>query len=118
MRFVDRVVVVTGGGSGIGAVMARMFAAEGAAVVVADWNADAARATVGSIEDGIGRAKSVTADISAPADVERLVATALSTFGRIDVLVNNAAVADGDDILLTEPEAWDHDVAVVLKIGR
>lgn len=95
--------------------MARMFAAEGAAVVVADWNADAARGTVGSIADGNGRAKAVTADISAPADVERLVDVALSTFDRIDVLVNNAAVADGDDVLLTEPGTWDHDVAVVLS---
>jgi len=115
MRFVDRVVVITGGGSGIGAVMARMFAAEGAAVVVADWDEEAARATVGSIEDGHGRAKAVTADISAPADVDRLVDAALNAFDRIDVLVNNAAVADSDDLLLTEPGAWDHDVAVVLS---
>jgi NAD(P)-dependent dehydrogenase (short-subunit alcohol dehydrogenase family) len=115
MRFVDRVVVITGGGSGIGAVMARMFAAEGAAVVVADWDEDAARETIGSMKDGDGRAQAVVADISAPADVDRLVDVALNTFSRIDVLVNNAAVADSDDLLLTEPEAWDHDVAVVLS---
>ncbi len=115
MRFVDRVVVITGGGSGIGAVMARLFAGEGAATVVADWNEGAAQRTVASIEEVDGTAASVTADVSTPDGVDHIVDVAVSTFGRVDVLVNNAAVADGDDVLLTEPETWDHDVAVVMS---
>lgn len=115
MHFTDRVAVVTGGGSGIGQVIARMFAAEGAAVVVVDWNREAARDSAAAIEKMGGRAQAVSADISVPDDVDRVVRVALSTFGQIDVLVNNAAVADSDDILLTDPDAWDHDVAVVLK---
>ena len=114
MRFADRVVIITGGGSGIGAVMTHMFAAEGASVVIADWNEEAARDLAASIEAKGGRAVAVTADISVPADAARVAAEALENYGKISVLVNNAAIADGDDILLTEPETWDHDVAVVL----
>jgi NAD(P)-dependent dehydrogenase (short-subunit alcohol dehydrogenase family) len=115
MRFVDQVAIITGGGSGIGRVIARMFAAEGAAVVVADWDPGAAQDSAASIEAEGGRARAVKADISAPDDVDHVISVALSTFGQIDVLVNNAAIADSDDVLLTEPAAWDHDVAVVLK---
>lgn len=115
MRFVDQVAIITGGGSGIGRVIARMFAAEGAAVVVADWDTGAAQDSAASIEAEGGRARAVKADISAPDDVDYVISVALSTFGQIDVLVNNAAIADSDDVLLTEPAAWDHDVAVVLK---
>ncbi len=115
MRFVDRVAIITGGGSGIGRVIARMFAAEGAAVVVADWDPEAAQDSAASIETEGGRARAVKADISAPDDVDHVISVALSTYGQIDVLVNNAAIAESDDVLLTEPEAWDHDVAVVLK---
>lgn len=114
MRFTDKVVIVTGGGSGIGEVMARMFAADGAKVVVADWNGEAARATSASIESDGGIATAVQADISDPEDVDDVIETTMKRFDRIDVLVNNAAVADTDDLLLTEPAGWDHDVSVVL----
>ena len=71
MRFVDQVAIITGGGSGIGRVIARMFAAEGAAVVVADWDPGAAQDSAASIEAEGGRARAVKADISAPDDVDK-----------------------------------------------
>jgi NAD(P)-dependent dehydrogenase (short-subunit alcohol dehydrogenase family) len=115
MRFQDRVVLVTGSGSGIGKVMAMRFAAEGASVVVVDRKGEAAEAVAGEIRGLGGAANAVTADVSVPEDVERLAAAAGESFGRVDVLVNNAAIADGDDILLMDEPTWTRDVDVVLK---
>ncbi len=115
MRYADKVAIITGGGSGIGLVMARKFAEEGAGVVVADWNATAAHDSAAAIESSGGKAMAVHGDVSDPHDVDRIVSAALERFEQVDVLVNNAAVADSDDILLTEPDTWDHDVGVVLR---
>lgn len=115
MRFSNSVVIVTGGGSGIGAVMARMFATEGAAVVIADWNEEAANETARTIVGQGGRSQAVHADISTPEGAEHIVETALQNYGTVDTLINNAAIADGDGVLETEPEVWARDVAVVLN---
>lgn len=114
-RFEGRVVVVTGSGSGIGAVMARMFAEEGAAVAVVDWNAEAAEESAAAIRNLGQRAEALAADVSDPDDVDELFERLTDRLGQVDVLVNNAAIADGDDVLLTEPQVWDRDVAVVLR---
>ena len=115
MRFEGRSVVVTGSGSGIGRVMARRFASEGARVAVVDVRGDLAQAAAGEIETDGGKAVAVPADVSVAADAERMVASAGEAFGHVDVLVNNAAIADGDDVLLTDEATWDRDVDVVLK---
>jgi meso-butanediol dehydrogenase / (S,S)-butanediol dehydrogenase / diacetyl reductase len=115
MRFSDRVVVVTGGGSGIGRVMAQRFAAEGAKVAVVDWMGDSADAVAGEIAAAGGRSVAVKADVSTRADVESMVGRVASGLGPVDVLVNNAAIADGDDVLRMDEETWERDVAVVLK---
>jgi meso-butanediol dehydrogenase / (S,S)-butanediol dehydrogenase / diacetyl reductase len=112
MRFDDRVVIVTGGGSGIGRVMAKEFAAEGASVVVADRKGDWAEAV--AAESGAG-AISTRTDVTVSAEVDAMVVAAEETFGRVDVLVNNAAICEGDDILRMDEETWDADVANVLK---
>lgn len=111
MRFQGRVVVVTGSGSGIGRVMAQRFAAEGARVAVVDWHGDRAAAVASEIRGAVA----VTADVSSGGDVQSMLATVDSRLGPVDVLVNNAAIADGDDVLKTDEEVWDRDVDVVLK---
>jgi ketoreductase RED2 len=88
-RFNDRVVIVTGSSSGIGEATARAFAAEGAAVVV---NSSTSVQAGEAVADSLPRAAYVQADIADPVASERLVAVALETFGRLDVLVNNAGV--------------------------
>lgn len=115
MRFRDRTVIVTGGGSGIGRVMAQRFAAEDAAVVVADVVAERAQAVVREIEDAGGRALATHTDVSAGSEVAEMVAAATEAYGRLDVLVNNAAIEGGDDVLVIDEATWDRDLAVVLK---
>jgi NAD(P)-dependent dehydrogenase (short-subunit alcohol dehydrogenase family) len=115
MRLTDRVAVVTGAGSGIGRAIALRAASEGAAVVVGDLDPGGGRETVDQIVQKARRAVSVEMDVTRAADVQRLVDTALSAHGRIDVLVNNAAIGGGDDILATDEATWDRIVAVVLK---
>jgi NAD(P)-dependent dehydrogenase (short-subunit alcohol dehydrogenase family) len=115
MRFEDRVVIVTGGGSGIGRVMAQRFAAEGALVAVVDWIRERADAVTAEIVAAGGKALSVHADVSSSKDVEAMARAVASRLGPADVLVNNAAVADGDDVLQIDEPTWEHDVAVVLK---
>jgi meso-butanediol dehydrogenase / (S,S)-butanediol dehydrogenase / diacetyl reductase len=115
MRFTDRVVIVTGGGSGIGRVMAQRFAAEGAKVAVVDWLGDRAEAVSAEISGAGGQSAAIRADVSSAREVDSMVARVGSQLGPVDVLVNNAAIADGDDVLQIDEATWDRDVAVVLK---
>lgn len=116
MRLKDKIVIVTGGAQGIGRVYGLGVAGEGARVVVADV-ADPTP-TVKEIEAGGGQALGVTCDVSREADTQRLATETLARFGRIDVLVNNAAVYG---ILKRRPfieipvEEWDRVMAVNLR---
>jgi NAD(P)-dependent dehydrogenase (short-subunit alcohol dehydrogenase family) len=87
-------VIVTGAGSGIGRAAALRFAAEGARVVVADLNAEAAKAVVEQIRAAGGAAIAVAGDLSEQAVVDQVVATAVDSYGGVDVLVNNAGIMD------------------------
>ena len=97
-RLEGRTALVTGGGSGIGRAIARRFAAEGAAVVVADLVEERAEAVAAEIGG-----TAVQADVTAAADVARMVDAA----GAIDVLVNNAGGGTADDVLEISEEEWD-----------
>ena len=115
MRFSERVVVVTGSGSGIGEVMAQRFASEGASVVVCDRIGEKAESVATKIGAAGGSAIATETDVSVGLQVDAMVTRAEQAYGRVNVLVNNAAVADSDGLLVTDEEAWDRELAVVLK---
>ena len=102
MQFKDKVTVVTGGASGIGAACARNFAARGAKVVVADLNGAGASAVAAEV-GGLGHA----CDVSQEADIDALVKAAEAAYGPIDIFFNNAAVATGRDPLSTDIQVWN-----------
>jgi glucose 1-dehydrogenase len=114
-RFTDSVVVVTGGGSGIGAATSRRFAAEGATVVVADISADAAAAVVAEIEDSDGAALPVRCDVSSSTDWAVMAEQVQSRYGRLDVVHNNAAVATIKPAHELGNAEWEREIGVNLS---
>lgn len=102
MRFQDKVTVVTGAASGIGAACARNFAARGAKVVVADMNAEGAASVAGEI-GGLAQ----TCDVSKEAEVNALVKAVEDAYGPVDIFFSNAGVATGGDPLDTDISVWN-----------
>ncbi len=86
----DKVILITGAGSGFGRLVATQAAARGAKLVCADVNEDTARQTAGAIRDAGGQAHAVRADVTAIDELRAAVRLALEHFGRVDVMVNNA----------------------------
>ncbi|KWU47371.1 short-chain dehydrogenase [Rhodotorula sp. JG-1b] len=112
LRLDKRVAVITGGASGIGLESALVFAGEGAHVVVADINVDAANRAVEIIKTQVQdapKAIAVKCDVSKENDIKNLVATAVETFGRLDVMFNNAGIMhpEDDNALNTSERIWD-----------
>ncbi|WP_435216559.1 SDR family NAD(P)-dependent oxidoreductase [Streptomyces sp. bgisy034] len=117
----DKVAIVTGGASGVGAATAHVLAREGAAVVVADINAGGAEAVAKRIEAAGGRAVAADVDVSEDDQVAAMVATAVREFGRLDVLHNNAflgspeVMAKDAAIADIDPDLWDRVMRVNLR---
>jgi len=112
--------LVTGGASGIGRATALVMAREGARVLVADLPGPGAEATVGMIRDAGGEARAVTADVTVAAEVEAMVAAAVSAWGRLDCAFNNAGIAPaavgsaGQRVGDLSQRAWEGMLAVNL----
>jgi NAD(P)-dependent dehydrogenase (short-subunit alcohol dehydrogenase family) len=107
MRLKDKVTLITGSGSGIGKETALLFAKEGAEVVVNDLNEEAGQKTVDEIKAANREAVLVQADVTNPSDVEQLVTKIIETYGRIDVLFNNAGISGVGQLHEVEPDAWN-----------
>src|SRR5215471_17899664 len=108
-------VVVTGAGSGIGRAAALRFAAEGARVVVADLDAERAEAVAREIEAAGGSAVAVPGDLCEQAVVDRVVRTAVDSFGGLDVLVNNAGIMDSMSACADVSDAeWERVIRINL----
>jgi NAD(P)-dependent dehydrogenase (short-subunit alcohol dehydrogenase family) len=112
MKLQNRSIVITGSGSGIGRALALGFAKEGAYIVVADINLDAAKETAAQIEAAGGKAIACHTDVSKPDSVAALVDTTLKAYTKIDALVNNAAIQVNKTIADTSFEEWNSQMSV------
>ncbi|HEX5466585.1 MAG TPA: glucose 1-dehydrogenase [Candidatus Limnocylindrales bacterium] len=117
MRLEGKVAVITGAGSGMGRVAAELFAREGARIVVAESDAAAGVGTARRIEAAGGRAIAVEADVSTESGAAEMVARALTAFGRLDCLYNNAGIMPEADhsVIDTEVAVWDRVMAVNVR---
>lgn len=111
-----KTVIITGAGAGMGRETALLFAEAKANVVVADYNEETGKATAEEICAKGGKAVFVKVDISKPDEVEKMVQTAVDSFGRLDCAVNNAAAApDGLPIVDFDLDHWDRVASVDMK---
>ena len=112
LSLTGKTAVVTGSARGIGRAIALRLADAGAAVIVTDLSQEAIDGVVGEIRANGGKAHGHAADVSAAADVERLVGAAVDTFGGVDIVVNNAALRGWYTWDTLTPEVWDRYMAV------
>jgi len=116
MRLNGKVAVITGGSRGIGKAIALKFAAEGASVVVNYAKSQQkAESVVEEIRKNGGKGISVRGDVSNPSDVKNIIQAALTTLGRVDILINNAGVLIPEDFPETSESTWDTTIDVNLK---
>ena len=120
MRLKNKVAIITGAGSGQGRAAALIFSREGAKIAVSDWKPELGDETVTLVKKAGGEAIFIRTDVSESADVQNLVRTTVSTYGRIDILYNNAGVGFSSPLSMSDvintPEAdWDRVIAINLR---
>jgi meso-butanediol dehydrogenase/(S,S)-butanediol dehydrogenase/diacetyl reductase len=115
-RVADKVALITGGGSGIGAATAEIICAEGGTAMLVDANPDGLKSTIKAITEQISgaRVSSFQADVSDASEATRAVARTIQAFGRLDILVNNASMRNYSAIADAKPEEWQATVGVNL----
>lgn len=114
-RLKDKVALITGGGSGIGRASCRLFAEHGAKVVVADSVAEGGEQSVQDITVAGGQASFVQADVSKSADVQSMIRHTVQTYGRVDILFNNAGIEGPSATLVNyDEDAWERVIAIDL----
>jgi NAD(P)-dependent dehydrogenase (short-subunit alcohol dehydrogenase family) len=114
-QLAGKVALITGSASGQGRAAAQLFAAQGAAIVVADVDDDGAGQTVAGIRAAGGRALALHADVSTRRDCDAMVAAAVDSYGRLDVLYNNAAIQMSGRLVETTEQMWDITIATNLS---
>jgi NAD(P)-dependent dehydrogenase (short-subunit alcohol dehydrogenase family) len=117
VRLQDKVAIITGAGGGMGRVAADLFAREGAKVVVAEFGEAAGQETVAQVEQAGGAATFVKTDVSDEASAKAMVDHAMATYGRVDILYNNAGVMPEADhsVIDTDVATWDQVMAVNVR---
>ena len=117
MRLEGKVALITGGASGMGKIASSLFASEGAKVMLTDVADDLGESTAQEIRDAGGNATYVHADVSRAADAEAMVKAAVSEFGSLNILYNNAGIfASADDSVTNTPEeVWQRTLDINLK---
>ena len=115
MQFEEKVAVITGAGGGIGKATAEAFAQEGAAVVIADVDAESSEQVAQEIRSQRGKAHGVVADISRSTDAQKIAVEAVRTFGGIDILFNNAGIQTYGTVVDTDEATWDRTLDINLK---
>jgi len=114
-RFTNKVIVITGAGSGIGRTAALAFAREGGSVVIGDINERDGTETARQILETGGYATAVRCDVRVPEEVEAMIARAVSDFGGVDVLYNNAGVVRYGTVEELSVDDWDFQLDINLK---
>jgi 3-oxoacyl-[acyl-carrier protein] reductase len=113
-RFDGRVALVTGASRGIGEAIARRLAAEGATILAGARNVAALERVVADIASAGGRARAHVLDVAEPSSIDAVMKSAIEEHGQVDVLVNNAGIAEDNLILRMSREAWDRVIATNL----
>lgn len=115
MRLKDKIILITGAGSGIGRSTAQLFAQNGAIVLVNDVNKEGGKETVRLIEEAGGKASYFYGDVTNSSSVEEMVGNIIESYEKIDVLFNNAGISNVGRLDEVEPETWDKVMAVNVK---
>jgi NAD(P)-dependent dehydrogenase (short-subunit alcohol dehydrogenase family) len=114
-EFRGKVAIITGGGSGIGAATAHLFASQGVKVVIANRSTKTGEAVVNEIQQKDGEARFIATDVSNPQQVAALVEQTVQAYGKVDILFNNAGVANVQPFWEIEEDAWEKTIQINLN---